>query len=41
MTDGILVEDIIKEVDKLAETGTSDLGTVIYNCENARLQDDA
>lgn len=40
MTDGILVEDIIKEIDKLAETGTSDLGAVIHNCENARLQDD-
>ena len=36
MTDGILVEDIIHEIDKLAETGTSDLGTVIYTCENAR-----
>ncbi len=36
MTDGILVEDIIHEIDKLAETGTSDLGTVIFTCENAR-----
>lgn len=36
MTDGILVEDIIQEIDKLAETGTSDLGTVIFTCENAR-----
>lgn len=36
MTDGILVEDIIHEIDKLVETGTSDLGTVIFTCENAR-----
>lgn len=36
MTDGILVENLIEEVDRLAETGTSDLGTVIYTCENAR-----
>ena len=35
MTDGILVEDIIHEINRLAETGTSDLGTVIFNCENA------
>ena len=36
MTDGILVEDLIHEIDRLAETGTSDLGLVIYTCENAR-----
>lgn len=36
MTDGILVENLIEEVNRLAETGTSDLGTVIYTCENAR-----
>ena len=35
MTDGILVEDIIHEINRLAETGTSDLGTVIFNCENS------
>lgn len=36
MTDGILVENLIEEVNQLAETGTSDLGTVIFTCENAR-----
>ena len=36
MTDGILVEDLLEEVNRLAETGTSDLGTVVYTCENAR-----
>lgn len=36
MTDGILVDDLIHEIDKLAETGTSDLGLVIYTCENVR-----
>lgn len=36
MTDGILVDDLIHEIDRLAETGTSDLGLVIYTCENAR-----
>lgn len=36
MTDGILVDDLIHEIDRLAETGTSDLGIVIYTCENAR-----
>jgi hypothetical protein len=36
MTDGILVDDLIHEIDKLAETGTGDLGLVIYTCENAR-----
>ena len=35
MTDGILVENIIQEINRLAETGTSDLGAVIFNCENA------
>lgn len=37
MTDGILVEDLLVEMNRLAETGTCDLGTLIYNCENARL----
>lgn len=36
MTDGILVDDLIYEIDRLAESGTSDLGLVIYTCENAR-----
>ena len=36
MTDGILVDDLIHEIDRLAETGTSDLGLVIYTCENVR-----
>ncbi|EOA58782.1 hypothetical protein HMPREF1214_01898 [Bacteroides sp. HPS0048] len=36
MTDGILVEEIIHEVNKMAETGTSDLGAVIFSCEHAR-----
>lgn len=35
MTDGILVDNLIEEINRLAETGTSDLGTVILNCENA------
>ena len=35
MTDGILVENIIQEINRLAETGTSDLGAVIFRCENA------
>ena len=35
MTDGILVDNLIEEINRLAETGTSDLGTVIFNCENA------
>lgn len=36
MTDGILVDDLIHEIDRLAESGTSDLGLVIYTCKNAR-----
>lgn len=35
MTDGILVDNLIEEINRLAETSTSDLGTVIFNCENA------
>ena len=35
MTDGILVKNIIQEINQLAETGTSDLGAVIFSCENA------
>lgn len=37
MTDGILVEDLFAEVERLAETGTCDLGTLIFTCENAKL----
>lgn len=36
MTDGIFVEDLVVEVNKMMETGTSDLGSVIHDCENAR-----
>lgn len=36
MTDGILVEDLINEINKLAETTACDLGLVIIDCENAR-----
>lgn len=36
MTDGIIVEKIIHEVNQLAETGTCDLGAVIFSCEHAR-----
>lgn len=36
MTDGIAVEHLIEEVNRLAETGTSDLGEVIFRCENAK-----
>ena len=36
MTDGILVEDLINEINKLTETAACDLGLVIIDCENAR-----
>ena len=36
MTDGILVEDLMEEVNRLAESGSCNLGLVIYTCENAR-----
>lgn len=36
MTDGILVDNLIEEINHMAETGTSDLGVVIFNCENAK-----
>lgn len=36
LTDGILVDDIFKAIDQLAETGTCDLGTIIYHCESMR-----
>lgn len=36
MTDGILVDNLIEEINHMAEIGTSDLGVVIFNCENAK-----
>lgn len=36
MTDGILVEDLLTEINRLAETGSCDLGALIFTCENAR-----
>lgn len=36
MTDGILVENLMIEIERLVETGTCDLGAIIFNCENAR-----
>ena len=36
MTDGILVENLMVEIERLVETGSCDLGAVIFNCENAR-----
>lgn len=36
MTDGILVDNLIEEINRMTETGTSDLGVVIFNCENAK-----
>ena len=32
---GWSMENIIQEINRLAETGTSDLGAVIFSCENA------
>lgn len=36
MTDGILVEDLVVEANKMAENGESDLSKVIHECEKAR-----
>lgn len=36
LTDGILVDDIFKAIDQLAETGECDLGTIIYHYESMR-----
>ena len=36
LTDGILVDDIFKAIDQLAENGECDLGTIIYHCESMR-----
>lgn len=33
MTDGLLVEDLLDEVDRMAETGESDLNTVVHAWE--------
>ena len=35
MTDGILVEDLVVEVNKIVENGICDLGSLIADCENA------
>ena len=34
MTDGILVEDLVVEVNKMVENGICDLGSLIADCEN-------
>lgn len=34
MTDGLLVEDLLDEVDRMAETGESDLNTVVHAWKN-------
>lgn len=36
MTDGILVEDLVVEVNKMVENGICDLGSLIVDCENAK-----
>ena len=36
MTDGILVEDLVVEVNKMVENGICDLGSLIAHCENAK-----
>lgn len=36
MTDGITVDNLVEEVNTIAETGKSDLGAVIYYCEKAK-----
>ena len=36
MTDGILVEDLVVEVNKMVENGTCDLGSLIADCENTK-----
>ena len=36
MTDGILVEDLVVEVNKMVENGFCDLGSLIADCENAK-----
>ncbi|GAB6979422.1 hypothetical protein [Phocaeicola sartorii] len=36
MTDGILVEDLVVEVNNMVENGICDLGSLIADCENAK-----
>lgn len=36
MTDGILVEDLVVEVNKMVGNGICDLGSLIADCENAK-----
>lgn len=36
MTDGILVEDLVVEVNKMVENGICNLGSLIADCENAK-----
>lgn len=36
ITDGIMVERLLETVNRIAETGESDLGNLIYRCESAR-----
>ena len=36
MTEGILVEDLVVEVNKMVENGICDLGSLIADCENAK-----
>lgn len=37
MTDGVPVEVLLDTVNRLAETGESDLGNLIYRCESSRI----
>ena len=37
MTDGVPVEVLLDTVNRLAETGESDLGSLIYRCESSRV----
>jgi len=36
MTDGVTLDKLIEAVDHIAETGTCDLGDVIYHCEKEK-----
>ncbi len=36
MTDGILVEDLVVEVNKMVENGICELGSRLADCENAK-----
>lgn len=37
MTDGVKLEVLLDNVNRIAETGTSDLGSLIYRCESSRI----